>query len=91
MTQAEIDAEIESLRAQVSQLQQQQEGQKKHWTRWSLICGGIGVAVAIVGAVIAMIAAAGPIPPLATILGFSSLQLCILCFAFAAAGRLPGG
>jgi len=35
-----------------------------------------------------MIAAAGPTPPLASILGFSSLQLYILCFAFAAAGRL---
>jgi Flp pilus assembly protein TadB len=95
MTQAELEAEIESLRGEVlqlqrqqEQLQKQQEGQKKHWFRWGLIAGCIGFVLSIV--IIALMAVAGPTPPIMTIL-FSALQLYVLCLAFASAGRPPEG
>jgi hypothetical protein len=43
-----MEAEIISLREQVLQLQQQQEGQKKQWLWWSRI--GAGFAIALLAA-----------------------------------------
>jgi hypothetical protein len=89
MTQDEIEGELHSLREQVSQLQQKQELQKKHWFRWGLIAACIGLVLAIVSTIIAVIAVAGPAPPIATFLGFAALQLYFLCAAFGTAGLPP--
>ena len=91
MTQAEIETEIQSLRVQVLQLQQQQEGQKKHWFRWGLIAGCIGIVLSIYSEIIALLTVAGPTPPIAAILLFAALQLYVLCIAFSFAGRPPAG
>ena len=36
MTPAESDPEIQNLRGQVLQLQQQQDARKKYWFRWAI-------------------------------------------------------
>jgi hypothetical protein len=41
MTQDEIEAELISLREQVSKLRQRQEGQQTKWARWALAFLGI--------------------------------------------------
>jgi hypothetical protein len=40
-----MEHEIASLREQVSQLQQQQEGWKTQWLRWSRIAGGVAITL----------------------------------------------
>jgi hypothetical protein len=91
MTQAEQEAEIKSLGDQVSQLRRQQDGQRKHWFRWGLISGCIGIALSILSLIISLIAVAGPTPPICTILVFTALQLYVLCIAFCFAGKPPEG
>jgi hypothetical protein len=89
MTQDEIEGELDSLREQVSQLQQQQERQKKHWFRWGIITACIGFVLAVLSTIIAVITVAGPTPPIASILLFAALQLYVLCFALGTAGPPP--
>jgi hypothetical protein len=89
MTQDQIEGELHSLREQVSRLQQQQERQKKHWFRWALIAGSIGIVLAIVSTIIAVITVAGTTPPIVHVLLLGALQLYLLCFAFRAAGPPP--
>jgi len=84
MTPAEIDAEIQNLRGQVSQLQQQQDAQKKYWYRCGLIVMLIGLVLGIVNV------AGGPTPlHVHDIVVFASMQLIILGCVFARAGMRP--
>jgi hypothetical protein len=70
---------------------QLQDGQRRHWARWGLIAGCIGLVLSIVSIIFALIAAAGPTPPICTILVFAALQLYVLCIVFSFAGRPPEG
>jgi Mg/Co/Ni transporter MgtE len=89
MTPDEIEGELHTLRQQISQLQQQQERQKKHWFRWGLIAACIGLTLAIAGIIIAFITVAGPTPPVVAILVFAALQLLVLNAALGTAGLPP--
>jgi hypothetical protein len=89
VTQDEIEGELHSLCEQVSQLQQQQERQKKRWFRWGLIAACTGMVLAIFGTIVAVIAVAGPTPPISAILVFAAFQLYFLCAAFGTAGLPP--
>jgi hypothetical protein len=91
MTQAEMEAEIKRLGEQVLELRQLQDGQRKHWARWGLIAGCVGLVLSIVSMIFALIAASGPTPPICTILTFAALQLYVLCIVFSFAGRAPEG
>jgi hypothetical protein len=83
MTPAEIDAEIQNLRGQVSQLQQQQDAQKKYWFRCGLIVNSISAAL-LIGNV------ASP-TPLHDILLFAAMQLLVLgCVFFACRNAADG-
>ncbi len=79
MTPEEIDAEIQNLRGQVSQLQQQRDAQKKFWFRCALIAMSIGLALEIVNF-------AGPSPQ-HDILLFAAMQFIFLGVVFVRAGR----
>jgi hypothetical protein len=84
MTQDEMEAEIKGLRGQVLQLQQQQDAQKKYWVRCGLIVMWIGLALQIINV------AGGPTPPhVHDIFVYAAMQLIILGFVFARAGRRP--
>ena len=76
MTSQEMEIQITSLREQVSQLQQQRELQRKHWFRWGLVAGGIGLVLTIVGVMI-IPAAVGSISP-TMVLGLAGFQLIVL-------------
>jgi hypothetical protein len=89
MTQDEIEGGLHGLREQLSQLRQQQEHQKKHWFRWGLIAACIGFVLAIVSATMMVTTAAGPAPPMASILSFAAVQLFFLCAALGTAGLPP--
>jgi len=80
--QAEMEAELEKLSTQILQILSQQEEQKKHWFRWGVGAGFIGVVLSIVSLIIAVITAAGPTPPVAYILGLAVPQLLVLAGAF---------
>jgi hypothetical protein len=77
VTQDELERELHSLREQITQLQQQQERQKKHWFRWGLVAGGIDVALAIFSAIVIVIADGSPSPTIAA-LQVAGLQLIVL-------------
>ena len=81
MTPAEIDAEIQNLRGQVSQLQQQQDAQKKYWFRCGLIVMAIFLTLEIMNF-------AGPNPQHDIIL-FAAMQLLVLGCVFSRAGMRP--
>jgi hypothetical protein len=81
MTPAEIDAEIQNLRGQVSQLQHQQDAQKKYWFRCGAIVYSISTAL-LIGNV------ASP-TPLHDILLFAAMQLLVLGCVFSRAGMRP--
>ena len=81
MTPAEIDAEIQNLRGQVSQLQHQQDAQKKYWFRCGLIVMSICFALEIMNF-------AGP-TPLHDIVLFTAMQLLVLGCVFVRAGMRP--
>jgi len=91
MTQAEMETEITRVGKQVLELRQLQEGQRKHWARWGLIAGCIGLALSIVSLIFGLITAYSPTPPICTILTFAALQLYVLCAVFSFAGRAPEG
>jgi hypothetical protein len=77
VTQDELERELHSLREQITHLQQQQERQKKHWFRWGLVAGGIGVALAIFSAIVIVMAGGSPSPTIAA-LQVAGLQLIVL-------------
>jgi uncharacterized membrane protein len=81
MTPAEIDAEIQNLRGQVLQLQQQQDAPKKYWFRCGLIAMSISTALQIMNF-------AGPNPQHDIIL-FAAMQFIFLGGVFVQAGRRP--
>jgi heme/copper-type cytochrome/quinol oxidase subunit 4 len=89
--QAEMEAELEKLSTQILQILSQQEEQKKHWFRWGVGAGFIGVVLSIVSLIIAVITAAGPTPPVAYILGLAVPQLLVLAGAFTSAATSPEG
>ena len=70
MTPAEIDPEIQNLRGQVLQLQQQQDARKKYWFRWGLIAMSICLALELMNL-------AGPSPQHDIIL-FAAMQFLSL-------------
>ena len=82
MTPAEIDAEIQNLRGQVSQLQQQQDAQKKYWYRCGIIVMNIGLALEIMNF-------AFPTSLQHDIVLFAAMQLIVLGGVFARAGMRP--
>ena len=75
--QAEMEAELEKLSTQILQILSQQEEQKKHWFRWGVGAGFIGVVLSIVSLclIIAVITAA--VPPLR-----SPTSLVLQCRSF---------
>jgi hypothetical protein len=81
MTPTENDAEIQNLRGQVLQLQQQQDAHKKYWLRCGLIAMSIGLALE-------MMNFAGP-NPLHDIILFAATQFIFLGVVFVRAGRRP--
>jgi hypothetical protein len=89
MTQDEIEGELHSLREQLSQLQQQQERQKKHWLRWGIIAACTSMVLAIPHMIIVWITRVGAAPPIASVLLFAGLQLLFLSAAFCRAELPP--
>src|SRR5580700_2144796 len=81
MTPAESDPEIQNLRGQVLQLQQQQDARKKYWFRWGLFAMSIGVALELMNF-------AGPNPQHDIIL-FAAMQFLFLGVVFMRAGKRP--
>ena len=81
VTPEETQTEIKSLRAQMLQLRQQQDAQKKYWFRCGAIVYSISTAL-LIGNV------ASP-TPLHDILLFAAMQLLVLGCVFSRAGMRP--
>jgi hypothetical protein len=83
VTQAEMEAEITNLRAQLSRIEQEQKTRTDHWLRLEKVSRGIAVAfglaaiVLIIGGAI-FIARSNPIFPFALSLILSSITLGLL-------------
>ncbi len=82
MTQAETEAELQSLHAQVSRLQQQRDGDTRHCRRWASISACTGVAALIASMVLYAIA-----PAVSYDLFYASLPFGFLSLAFGSAAR----
>ncbi len=86
MTQDEIEGELQGLRQQLSELQHQQERQKKHWFRWGTIAACTNLTLAILNLIIIVITGAVAAPPIVSVLWFGGLQWIFLMAAFCRAG-----
>jgi hypothetical protein len=86
VTAEEMEAEIISLREQVLQLQQQQEGQKKIWLWISRISAGFVIALAVAGALVTFNSTGGS-PPIVFVINGMFLLLLFLTLAFHSVAR----
>ena len=86
MTQEDMATEIKSLRAEVMQLQKQQEDQRKLWLLWSRIGAAVVIVLAIASA---YFNAVFPLAPMRLSSGllFTIWPLGVLITAFGYAGR----
>jgi hypothetical protein len=86
MTQAEIEAKFESLNEQFSQLQRQQEGIRKQWSRIGLISLVFALGFAVTGIVFSVVSLLRGVPNPSTPFALTMIPLFLLGIALVLAG-----
>jgi hypothetical protein len=73
VTVEEMETQIASLRAQVLQIQEQQERARKDQVRWSRISGAVGGAFMMLAGLAAIFLPPGPLKPVLLLLALFAL------------------
>jgi hypothetical protein len=86
-----MEAELGRIREQLSEMQDRQRRQARHWLGSGLIALGAAFVLEVVNVAIAATYGVNPTPAICTTLTFASMQFLALGLVFALAGRPPEG